>query len=282
MNIKDLLVHVDNSRGCAVRLQMAFELARTRGAHLTGIYVNPGTQLPTFIAASAGNELITEMEDSLRSQANLARNLFERTAEQFSINAEWRYVEGDTIDRINLMARYVDMVIMGQGEGDDPRPLSGGPAVKVLLESGRPVLIIPFLSTVRPMGKKVMVAWNARREAVRAVNDALPLLEQAEQVKVLTINPLPGEAGNGDIPAADICLHLARQGVKAEAQSAQARDIEVGDLLLSRAVEETADLIVMGARSHGAVEELLLGSVAAKVVHRSAIPVLLVPVRERS
>jgi nucleotide-binding universal stress UspA family protein len=120
-----------------------------------------------------------------------------------------------------------------------------------------------------------MVAWNARSEAVRAVNDALPLLEQAEQVDVLAINPPPGEAGDGDIPAADICLHLARQGVKAEAQSAQAKDIDVGDLLLSRAVEENVDLIVMGAYGHSRWRETVLGGATKHVLEHMTIPVFM-------
>ena len=70
------------------------------------------------------------------------------------------------------------------------------------------------------------MAWNARREAVRAVNDALPLLKQASRVDVVAINPPSGDDGEGDIPSADICLHLARHGVKADAQHVQAEDIK--------------------------------------------------------
>lgn len=74
-----------------------------------------------------------------------------------------------------------------------------------------------------------LVAWNASREAVRAVNDALPILRGAKKVEVFAVNSKVSEHEHGEIPSADICLHLARRGVNAEAHRIVAKDIEVGD-----------------------------------------------------
>ena len=81
----------------------------------------------------------------------------------------------------------------------------------------------------------MLVAWKSSREAARAVNDALPLLREARSVTVLAINPESGVAGDGDTPAADIALHLARHGVKAEAAHTVATTIPEGDALLNYA-----------------------------------------------
>lgn len=275
MTIKNILVHVDNSRGCTARLEAAFDLARSYGAHLTGLYVNPGTELPTVIQAPAGAKLIEEMEDWLRTQATQAETMFNQIAAQNNMNAEWRYVEGNAADTLNLHAHYVDIVIVGQGEGNDPRPVTGGTAVKVLLESGRPVLINPYASQSKPIGERVMVAWNVRREAVRAINDALPILERAKQVDVVAVNPPLGESGEGDIPAADICLHLARHGVKAEALHLRAEDIKVGDMLLSHATEQGLDLIVMGGYGHSRWREIILGGVTKYLLDHMTVPILM-------
>jgi nucleotide-binding universal stress UspA family protein len=145
---------------------------------------------------------------------------------------------------------------------------------KVVLESGRPVVVIPFIGAPQTIGKRVMVAWNASRESVRAVNDALPVLVQSDTVEVLAINPPAGETGDGDIPCADICLHLARHGVNAVAESMQAADISVGDVLLSRAADRGVDLIVMGAYGHSRFREIVLSGVSRRLFNHMTVPVL--------
>jgi nucleotide-binding universal stress UspA family protein len=182
--------------------------------------------------------------------------------------------EGETITGLNLHARYADLVIAGQVDPRDPEWADLRLPERVVLESGRPVMVIPFIGAPQPIGKRIMVAWNASREAVRAVNDALPLLVDADTVEVLAINPPVGEAGDGDIPCADICLHLARHGINAIAESMQAEDIQVGDLLLSRAVDRGVDLIVMGAYGHSRFREIVLSGVSRRLFKHMTTPVL--------
>jgi nucleotide-binding universal stress UspA family protein len=121
----------------------------------------------------------------------------------------------------------------------------------------------------------VLVAWNARREAVRAVNDALRILQTADRVVVLAVNPTYGESGEGDIPSADICLHLARHGVKAEAETAVAQDIDVTSLLLSHTADIGADMMVMGAYGHSRLREMVLGGVSREMLQTMTVPVLM-------
>lgn len=92
-----------------------------------------------------------------------------------------------------------------------------------------------------------MVAWNGSREATRAVNDSLPFLQKAEEVEVMAINPHGGPHGHGDVPGADIALHLARHDVQANAEHVFSDDIDPGSMLLSRITDENIDLLVMGA-----------------------------------
>jgi nucleotide-binding universal stress UspA family protein len=135
------------------------------------------------------------------------------------------------------------------------------------------VLVVPRYGTFDTVGERVLVAWNGSREATRAVHDALPILKLATKVTVLSIDP---ERDTGDrIPSADIALHLARHGVAAEGTSTVGLDISVGDLLLSRAADLGADLIVMGAYGHSRMRELVLGGATRHILQHMTVPVLM-------
>jgi nucleotide-binding universal stress UspA family protein len=144
-----------------------------------------------------------------------------------------------------------------------------------VLEVGRPVLVVPSVGQFPTLGQRVLVAWNASREATRAVHDALPLLRRSRRTQVVVINPQGGAGGHGDIPGADIGLHLSRHGVNAVCERISADDVETGALLLSRAADEGADLIVMGAYGHSRLSELVLGGATRHILRHMTVPVLL-------
>ena len=121
----------------------------------------------------------------------------------------------------------------------------------------------------------MLLAWNASREAARAVDDALPLLVGADLVRVLTVNPERGRERADDIPASGLCERLARHGVAVEAETAHGSPREVGAVVLGVARKHEADLIVMGAYGHARMRELILGGATAHVLEHTDIPALL-------
>ena len=162
---------------------------------------------------------------------------------------------------------------MGQDGPNGSANGVGHLAEEVVLTSGKPILVIPYIGAGKAMGKRVLVAWDASREAARAVADAMPMLEQADEVMVLAVNP--GNGAHGAEPGADIALHLARHGIKAEAQHIEAHDISVADVLLSRVADLSVDLIVMGAYGHSRLREIILGGVTRQVFEQMTVPVLM-------
>lgn len=132
--------------------------------------------------------------------------------------------------------------------------------------------MIPYLGAQNTLGKRVLVAWDGRREAARAVHDALPLLQRAANVSVLAVNP---PAHNDAIPCADICQHLARHGVRTEAVSHQTANDNVGTSILSYATDLDADLVVMGAYGHSRLSEMMLGGVTRTMLSQMTVPVLM-------
>jgi nucleotide-binding universal stress UspA family protein len=121
----------------------------------------------------------------------------------------------------------------------------------------------------------VVVAWDASREAARAVSDALPILEKASSVTVVTVNPRERDYGHGDVPGADIAVYLARHGVKVDVQRIDARDIDVGNMLLSHVANDSADLLVMGAYGHSRLREVVLGGATRTILGEMTVPVLM-------
>ncbi|MFM7611939.1 MAG: universal stress protein, partial [Alphaproteobacteria bacterium] len=152
---------------------------------------------------------------------------------------------------------------------------SAGLLERVLFDSGRPVLAIPFAGNFKSIGKRVLVGWNASREATRALHDALPLIAKAENTTVFLANPKRGLGAHGEEPGADIARHLARHGLKVEVTKAVAEDVADSALLLNHASDMGADLLVMGAYGHSRLREFILGGVTRSLLREMTVPVLL-------
>lgn len=282
MAIKDILLHLDASERCAARVDVAMGLARRFKAHLTGTYVLDIPAPEFFYGAAmpfmgAGPEQIVDrMRAEAIGAAGPVEQAFRDRLVREEVPGDWRLVEGNLPATVALHARYVDLTVVGQPNPYEPSDGSHRDvAVTVVMTSGRPVLVVPFAGQFPTIGERVLVAWNATREAARAVNDALPLLAQARLVTILAVNPRHGINGHGDVPAADIALHLARHGVHAEAAHTVAKDIPDGEALLSYAADIGADLIVAGAYGHSRARELVFGGVTRTLLNEMTVPVLL-------
>jgi len=282
MALKDILVHLDATERAGARLRLATELARQHDAHLIALHVIDLT-LPAIVASEpSGGVMLAELLEDMRriALADAARveAAFRERVRTAGIQGEWRLVEGSTPGQVALNARYADLTVLGQADpagGVDSPGNAAAVVEEVLFTSGRPVLLVPFAGHFEAVGKRVLIGWNASREAARAVNDALPLLAQAELVMVLAVNPRRGLGGHGDQPGADIALHLARHGVRVEVQHAVAPEIGEADVLLNTAADKGADLLVMGAYGHSRLRELVLGGVTRSLLRQMTIPLLM-------
>jgi nucleotide-binding universal stress UspA family protein len=280
MALNDILVHLDVTPRSEARLAVAARIATQHGAHLTGVHVIDipsanyfyGAAMP-FVPANP-EDIVERMRAEAAEAAAPVEAAFRDCVRRNGLQGEWRLVEGNPAAMVALHARYADLTVVGQPDSYEPR-VSDAITVTTVMTSGRPVLAIPFAGDFPTVGERVLVAWNATREAARAVNDALPLIAGAKQVIVLAINPQRGIGGHGDVPAADIALHLARHGVKAEAAHTVAKDISDGEALLSYAADIGADLIVAGAYGHSRARELVFGGVTRTLIAEMTAPVLL-------
>lgn len=274
MNYKTILVHLDAGQRGAERLAIAKRFADTFEAHLTALFALSAPRIPSYALAEAG-PVVIEAEARYRAEAaRAAENAFTATAQQVR-SSEFRSTNRDALAAVQLSARYADLVIAGQPEAEGSAGVASDFAEDLVLSAGRPVLFVPYAGSFPEVGRRVLVAWNAGREAARAVTDALPLLRRASIVQVVAFDPRKGGADHGDIPGADIALVLARHGVKVSVAQQQSADVDVGNQILSRAADMQSDLIVMGAYGHSRLRELVLGGVTRTLLDTMTVPVLM-------
>jgi len=277
MSLKNILVQIDHRKAMPARLDYVLRLAQQHDAHLTGLHCATPVYLPNYIRAELPESVQRDQLAREAAEAEADKASFERvvSAAGYAAKAEWRASGGDPIDALTLHGRYADLVVVGQVDPDAGSDEVADMPGSLALEVGRPVLAVPYVGKYPTVAEHILVAWNAGREATRAVNDALPLLKRAKKVTILAVNPRPGFFGHGAQPGADIALHLARHGVKAEAAQLASDDIDPGDLLLSRASDLGSDLIVMGAYGRSRMRELVLGGVTRHMMAHMTVPLLL-------
>jgi nucleotide-binding universal stress UspA family protein len=283
MSFKDVLVVFTDAPGSSVRLNIAVEIARRDGAHLIGLYLIPAITLLTAGLVYSGSEseldALQAVENQARTNAFKAASEVERAfndaAGRAGVASEWRCVEGDIAYTAILDARHADIAILGQDNPERPVPSAPDLVEAVLLGAGRPVIVVPYAGRFHDIGANVLVAWNATREAARAVNDAMPILVKAANVTVFSVNPPDAASLGPAVPGADISLHLARHGVKAEASSIVNTEIDIGNTILSRAADFGSDLIVMGGYGHSRQREFILGGATRTLLQQMTVPVLM-------
>lgn len=277
MAYKTILVYCDTAPTTERRIEAAADLAVANGSHLVGLFLRGNVVLPAYLEAGISPDLILLQENRTKEQAAAAKVVFEAVCRRTGAAGEWREEQGDVYELAAMNARYADLMVVGQYDRDkgDPDLIPDLPET-VTLRAGRPVLILPYIGFKGPIsGGHVMVAWNASREATRAVGDALPLLKSAKAVTVLAVNPKGGPRGHGADPGSDIALYLARHGVKVTASFTIAEGQDPGEVILSRVVDLEVDLLVMGAYGHSRLRELVMGGVTREILGSMTVPVLM-------
>lgn len=263
MAYKDILVHLDNSPHCTARIDIAIHLAQEHGAHLTGLYV-------------ISHPYYRPQLESVAASAAETQAAFERATSIAGISAEYVCADWGTAgitrsEVINFYAYLKDLVIVGQSDPENPSDLPE----RVVVGSGRPVLIIPFAGSFSTVGERVMVCWKYGRESVRALNDAMPFLQQAEKIRVVAADPPEAAVNAGSDCCAGIRSYLTRHGIEGIVEQSIQAEIPIGDMLLNESWEEGCDLLVLGAFTRSAKGALILGPVARDVLDHMNLPVLM-------
>jgi nucleotide-binding universal stress UspA family protein len=277
MSYRSLLVQVDDNDQSDRRIRVAARLARAHGADLHGIYVTPAREMTPFTSAMLPNSVVeNHLRETGDAQASAEKRFRAGAAAEQLTAVTWSAPAGPALEAAILNMRRVDMGVAGQPlPGDPDAAFAGDVLYGMLMQAGRPLLIVPYLGEFPVVGRNVLIAWKETRESARAVSDALPFLKQADNVVVMPVSS-PGGSVSGDaLSGSGIADYLARHGITARVRAEIADDIDVGNLLLSRASDLATDLIVMGGYSRARLAERVAGGVTRLILQSMTVPVLM-------
>ena len=285
MAIRKLLLPLTGTSAGESALTTALMVARTWEAHLTALHVRVDSR---DVAPLAGEGLsgamieemmsATERESSDRSTA--VRTMFDRFVTEHGVTvseprqgagatANFASITGREDDLVAQLARLTDLTVVPHPEsGDD---VSSSDALHaVLFDSGRPVLVAPQVATAT-VGHRICVAWNGTAESAAAVLAAIPWMQRASAVRILSADEYQ-RRGPG---APELSSYLALHGIHVEIAQFRPLEREVGRGLLTAAREFGADMLAMGAYSHSRLRQLILGGVTRHVLENATLPVLM-------
>jgi nucleotide-binding universal stress UspA family protein len=276
--LREIVVFTDGRTETPGILDFAGILAQEHSARLISVFIQPepvATPAETFARGKGMQSTIEVHQAQLKRIEADQRAQFEDVVRRHGLRSEseWRslpYLSSE----VGVHAYYADLVVIARPESAGQTAGPPGLAESLVLSSGRPIIVFPPHGKASPL-RRILVAWNATRESIRAVADAMPLLVKAEAVEVLIADHERHPAGHGQEPGADIARHLARHGAKVEVQRLSSGGKEVGGLLLSRATAFGADLLVMGAYGHSQLREWMFGGVTRTVLYEAGLPVLM-------
>jgi nucleotide-binding universal stress UspA family protein len=220
-------------------------------------------------------EVIETQQRDSEAAAKAALDRFAAATSRAGLSAEPIQVAASFAgagEQFGLIARRFDLVVVGQAE-----PKNGTVeeliAESALFESGRPVIVVPYIQKAPLKLDRVMVCWDGSRAATRAIADAMPLLERAGQVELVIAGKERGK--RDEIPGADMGQHLARHGLTVDVKRVSGGDIDVADALLSHAADANIDFVVMGGYGHSRLREFVLGGVTRSILRAMTAPTLL-------
>jgi nucleotide-binding universal stress UspA family protein len=274
--LEEIVIFIDGRTETASILEFAGTLAQEHGARLISVFMQPEptiTPAETFARGEGMRSTIEVHRARLERIEADYRTQFEDIVRRHGIASEWRslpYLSSE----VGVHAYYADLVIVARPESAGQTAGPPGLAESLVMSSGRPIILFPPRSKVSQV-RRVLVAWNATRESIRAVADAMPLLAKAEAVEVLVADHQRHPEGHGQEPGADIARHLARHGAQVEVRRLSSGGKDVGSLLLSEAAAFGADLLVMGAYGHSQLREWMFGGVTRTVLYEAGLPVLM-------
>ncbi|MFQ6547017.1 universal stress protein [Aestuariibius sp. 2305UL40-4] len=270
MSLKTILVYLPRADDAPQTIAAAALLARRTGAHVIGLHVLEAIMVHMTTDIYLPGDVLTRFSTQQTEQAEKVESVFRETCRMEDFASEWRRVECQAAAASDVAvqhARSADLIILPQGPADDTRFNAA-----LIRESGRPCLVIPRDGTVEALGRNVLVGWSATREAARAAHDALPLLEEEAEVRVVKVGDTP--SGEQEFASNDMAVMFDRHGAKTTVVNRAPGSDAIGDVLMREAFESGADLIVTGAFGHSRAYDFVLGAVTSHLLEKAELPVL--------
>lgn len=272
--IKDILVRLERDAGRDAVGEVAVSLAELFEAHLTGVSFTDERVLEVSFA-ELPSDVVRTIVSEAESAAQTSIDRFARLSEPRLSSVAHRLIDDNSLSppkAFAVMARCFDLSIVMQPDdnawSDDAQMIEAA-----LFESGRPVIAVPYIQRQGIKLDRVVCCWDGGRAAARAIGDALPLLEKAQNVSLLTITK--EDSSPNECRGLEIGAHLARHGLKVDVEIASAPDVDVADTILNWVADQSASMVVMGGYGHSRLREFVLGGVTRTMLSSMTVPVFL-------
>jgi len=276
---KTVTVFLDAGPAGKMRAAHVVALAQRWDAHLVGVHVvSAGTTMHPSSCYAVGEKAIDQviahgrkLHADAETVAALVGEHFRALCARMNVAGEFRLIgRGQPAEEAILNSLHSDLVVVGHPA---PHGLPEDmPQERILLASGAPLLVVPNAWQGESIGDNILVAWNASREARRAVADAMAFLVAAKTVTVLVIDAA-ARRRHGEEPGADLALQLARHGVHVSVECVESSGSPIAAVILGYAARSGSDLLVFGAYSHARLTEVVLGGATRTLLAQMPVPV---------
>jgi len=274
--IKDIVLNLSTAAGRDPAADYAISAASAFNAHVTAIvFAYEPIPPPVFGAAET---MALAWHDNQRAKAEDAAKAavaqFEDGAQRAGVSCATQLINAPVSDAADLFARAARRFDVSFVRQNDPGKLAHEALVieAALFDSGRPIVVVPYIQKGGLTLDRVMVCWDGSRNAARALADAMPFLARAKAIEAVTIDPARGD---GEIEAADIARHLARHGLQVDVERIVAPGLDIANTILSHAADTSADFIVMGGYGHSRLREFILGGATRGILATMTVPTLM-------
>ena len=276
MAIKEIICLLDIETDLTTApVQIATELATKLDAHVTGVSPLIEPVVPALMVQPVPDQFISDARNRAQDKARSSLDRFGEYVDRAGSRYETRMMDltPGGLDTFVNHTRMCDLVVVGQDNPDRPEPLRAELIEAALFDSGRPILVVPYVGCEHFAAKKIMVAWDGSKTAARAIHAAMPVLELAEEVQVVMVEAkklhLPGD------PGADLAVYLSRHGVKVSVEKVPAPASGVSDALLNHISDNQIDLVIMGGYGHSRVREFILGGATRGMLQAMTVPCIM-------
>lgn len=265
--IKDIVVNLSVGKQAGPAADYAVSVAAAFDAHLAGIaFLYDPIPRAGFIE--------TQERENLAA-TKIAIDRFAKAAASAGIAADSVTLRAGVAgagNQFGRLARRFDLAVVGQAE-PETSAVEEVIVEAALFDSGRPVIVVPYIQKAPLKLDQVMVTWDGGRPAARAIGDAMPLLKRAGRIEVVIV--ANERSKQDEIEGADLAQHLARHGLNVEVKRSVLADIDVAEMILSHAADAGTDFIVMGGYGHSRLREFVLGGVTRSILHSLTAPALM-------
>jgi len=287
MGLRDILVVLDDGPASEGRLQLATKIARRQEASLSAVFLRSdrivrsrveNRALHLALSGGIASALVAgslSEEATSRDEGEFVGRRFHECVGCGEHRGEWYCLDRPDPDALINLAKAADLVVIGQVNPYAGAMPSRYRPEEIVVNCGRPVLMIPYIGTFEDIGQRVLVAWDGSREAVRALNDSLPVIASARIITLMTIRPAFRDFQSERVAMQNMRRHLARYNVMARINETLQGNDPVHDVLLSRSVDLAVDMIVAGAYHRSPLREALIGGVSHGLLQHMTVPVLM-------